>query len=85
MVLKGVTPFPKELIDRYYQKRWWFGITLGEMLDRSCDLYSHKEALVAGEVRLTYQQLREKTDRAALAFLELGMTKLDRVLLQIPN
>jgi 2,3-dihydroxybenzoate-AMP ligase/mycobactin salicyl-AMP ligase len=85
MVLKGVTPFPKEFIDQYYQKRWWFGITLGEMLDRSCDLYSHKEALVAGEVRLTYQQLREKTDRAALAFLELGMTKLDRVLLQIPN
>lgn len=85
MVLKGVTPFPKEFIDQYYQKRWWFGITLGEMLDRSCDLYSHKEALVAGGVRLTYQQLREKTDRAALAFLELGMTKLDRVLLQIPN
>jgi len=85
MVLKGVTPFPKEFIDRYYQKRWWFGITLGEMLDRSCDLYSNKEALVAGEVRLTYQQLREKMDRAALVFLELGMTKLDRVLLQIPN
>jgi 2,3-dihydroxybenzoate-AMP ligase len=85
MVLKGSTPFPREFIDRYYQKKWWLGITLGEMLDRSCDLYHHKEALVAAGVRLTYEQLREMTDRAAIAFLELGITKLDRVLLQIPN
>lgn len=85
MVLKGSTPFPREFIDRYYQKKWWLGITLGEMLDRSCDLYHHKEALVAAGVRLTYEQLCEMTDRAAIAFLELGITKLDRVLLQIPN
>jgi len=85
MVLEGANPFPKEWVDQYYRKRWWLGIPLGEMLDRSCDLYSYKEALVAGEVRLTYQQIREWTDRAAIAFLELGIEKLDRVLLQIPN
>jgi 2,3-dihydroxybenzoate-AMP ligase len=85
IVLEGTNPFPKEFVNLYYEKRWWLGIPLGEMLDRSCDLYPHKEALVAGEVRLTYQQLREWTDRAAIAFLELGVEKLDRVLLQIPN
>jgi 2,3-dihydroxybenzoate-AMP ligase/mycobactin salicyl-AMP ligase len=85
MVLLGATPFPKEFIDRYYKNRWWTGITIGEMLDRSCDLYPHKEALVAGEIRLTYKQLREWVDRTAIAFLELGIEKLDRVLLQIPN
>jgi len=85
MVLDGVTPFPKEFIDRYYKNHWWSGITIGELVDRTSDLYPHKEALVAGEVRLTYQQLREWTDRAAIAFLELGIKKLDRVLLQIPN
>jgi 2,3-dihydroxybenzoate-AMP ligase/mycobactin salicyl-AMP ligase len=85
MVLEGANPFPKEWVDQYYRKRWWLGIPLGEMLDRSCDLYSYKEALIAGEVRLTYQQIREWTDRAAIAFLELGIEKLDRVLLQIPN
>jgi 2,3-dihydroxybenzoate-AMP ligase len=85
MVLEGANPFPKEMVDLYYRKRWWLGIPLGEMLDRTCDLYPYKEALVAGEVRLTYRQLREQTDRTALAFLELGIQKLDRVLLQIPN
>jgi len=85
MVLEGTVPFPMEFVDLCYKKRWWSGIPLGEMLDRSCDLYPLKEALVEGEVRLTYQQLREWTDRAAIAFLELGIEKLDRVLLQIPN
>ena len=85
MVLEGVNPFPKEWAELYRKKRWWTGISLGEMLDRTCDLYPHKEALVAREVRLTYQQIRVQTDRAALAFLELGIRRLDRVLLQIPN
>ncbi len=85
MPLEGTYPFPKEFIDLYTKKRWWSGLTFGEMLDRTCDLYPHKEALVAGEVRLTYQQLREWTDRAAIAFLEIGIKKLDRALLQIPN
>jgi len=85
MVLDGANPFPKEFVNRYYEKRWWLGIPLGEMLDRTCDLYPHKEALVTEEVRLTYRQLKEWTDRAAIAFLELGIKRLDRVLLQIPN
>lgn len=85
MVLKGANPFSKEFVDRYYEKRWWLGISLGEMLDRTCDLYPHKEALIAEGIRLTYRQLREWTDRAAISFLEFGIGKLDRVLLQIPN
>ncbi len=85
MVLTGTLPFPKEMRDRYYRDKIWLGITLGEMLDRTCDLYPYKEALVAGNVRLTYRELREWTDRAAIAFLELGIQKLDRVLLQVPN
>ncbi len=84
-MLEGANPYPKEFVDHYYEKRWWLGIPLGEMLDRSCDLYPYKEALVAGQVRLTYGQLREWIDRAAIAFLGLGIKKLDRVLLQIPN
>lgn len=85
MVLNGANPFPKEFIDRYYKNHWWSGITLGEMVDRSADLYPYKEALVSEGVRLTYRELKDWTDRAAVAFLELGIKKLDRVLLQIPN
>ena len=58
---------------------------LGEMLDRTCALCSYKEALVAEGMRLTYRQLKEWIDRAAICFLKLAIKKLDRVLLQIPN
>jgi 2,3-dihydroxybenzoate-AMP ligase/mycobactin salicyl-AMP ligase len=85
MVLQGAKPFPKEWIGRYYQNHVWLGMTLGEMIDRSADLYPNKEALVAGDVRLTYQQLRAQVNRAAIAFLDLGLEKQDRVLLQLPN
>jgi 2,3-dihydroxybenzoate-AMP ligase len=84
-MLEGTSPFPKEFVNLYYEKKSWRGIPLGEIVDRSCDLYPYKEALVAEGVRLTYRQLKEWTDRAAIAFLELGIKKLDRVLLQIPN
>jgi 2,3-dihydroxybenzoate-AMP ligase/mycobactin salicyl-AMP ligase len=84
-MLEGTNPFPKEFVNLYYEKRWWLGIPLGEMLDGSCDLYPNKEALVAEGARLTYRQLKEWTDRAAIAFVELGIKTLDRVLLQIPN
>ncbi len=85
MVLKGANSFPKELKDQYYRDKIWIGMTLGEMLDRTCDIYPYKEAMVAGNVRLTYGELKQWTDRAAIAFLELGIQKLDRVLLQVPN
>jgi 2,3-dihydroxybenzoate-AMP ligase len=84
-MLEGTSPFPKEFVNLYYEKKSWRGIPLGEIVDRSCDLYPYKEALVAEGVRLTYRQLKEWTDRAAIAFLELGIKKLDRVLLQIPK
>ncbi|MBI5586405.1 MAG: AMP-binding protein [Deltaproteobacteria bacterium] len=85
MTIDGANPFPPERIDLYTARRWWSGIPLGQMLDRTCDLYPDQEALVAGEVRLTYRQIREWTDRAAVVFLELGLQKGDRVLLQLPN
>jgi 2,3-dihydroxybenzoate-AMP ligase len=85
MALEGTNPFPQELVDRYTTRRWWLGIPLGQMLDRTCDLYPEKEALVAGDVRLTYRRLREWTDRAAVAFHELGIRNQDRVLVQLPN
>ncbi len=84
-MLPGANPFPEEFVQLYYQNKWWSGITLGEMLDRTSEIYPHKEAFVGDGLRLTYRELREWTDRAAIAFLELGIGKLDRVLLQIPN
>lgn len=38
MTIPGANPFPPELVELYTARRWWSGIPLGQMLDRTGDL-----------------------------------------------
>ena len=83
-----LTDFPrhnKEDAEEYSARRWWLGITLGDMLDKSADVYPRKEALVDDRVRLSYCELGERVDRLAVGLIQLGIQKGDTVLLQLPN
>jgi non-ribosomal peptide synthetase component E (peptide arylation enzyme) len=81
--MQGVRPYSEELVERY--RRVWLRITVIDAFERTSDILPEKFAVVEGETRLTFVQLREKVKKAALAFLELGLGKEDPVLLQIPN
>jgi 2,3-dihydroxybenzoate-AMP ligase/mycobactin salicyl-AMP ligase len=85
MTLEGFTPYKKEDADKYNRLRWWPGITMGDLLDKAADIYPDKEALVDGQKRLTYAQLKNKTDKLAIGFIGLGIKPLDRILVQLPN
>ncbi len=85
MPIVGFTPYEKEDAEKYDRLRWWLGITWGDLLDRASDIYPDKEALVDDTSRLTYSQLREKTDRLAISLMNLGIKSRDFVLLQTPN
>jgi 2,3-dihydroxybenzoate-AMP ligase/mycobactin salicyl-AMP ligase len=80
--------FPKHKardVRQYTKNRWWLGLTLGDILDRTADVFPDKEALVDDQVRLTYSELRNKVDHLAMGLMNLGMEKGDTVLLQLPN
>ena len=82
------TEFPvhsEEDTKKYSKFRWWPGITFGDMLDKTADVYPRKEALVDDRVRLTYSELRERVNRLAVSLISLGIEKGDAVLLQLPN
>lgn len=85
MPIDGFDPYKPEEIETYNKYRWWLGLTWGDLLDRGSDLYPEKEILVDDTARLTYQELREKVDRLAISFLEMGIKQRDFVLLQLPN
>ncbi|MBP1695493.1 MAG: entE, partial [Deltaproteobacteria bacterium] len=70
---------------QYSRNRWWLGLTLGDILDRTADVFPNKEALVDDRVRLTYYELRNKVDHLAMGLMNLGIEKGDTVLLQLPN
>jgi non-ribosomal peptide synthetase component E (peptide arylation enzyme) len=85
MAIDGFEGYKPEDAKLYTERRWWQGMTWGDMLDKGSDLYPRKEILVDDTSRLTYRELRGKVDRLAISFIELGIKPRDFVLLQIPN
>ncbi len=83
--LEGFTPYKKEDADKYNERRWWPGITFGDVLDRAADMHPDKEAFVDGVSRITYGEAREKANKLALGLMDLGIQPLDRVMIQLPN
>lgn len=84
-VLEGFTPYAPEDAERYTRRRWWPGLTLGDLLDKAADVYPEREAFVDTRTRLTFGQARERVDRLAVGLLNLGVGPLDRVMVQLPN
>ena len=78
-------PYPEELVRKYRENHWWLDLTFGDLLDRAADMFPFREALVTERVRLTYHQFRQSVNRVALAFVELGIQRGDKVLIQLPN
>ncbi len=85
MVFDGFTPYDPKAAELYEQKRWWLGITLGDMFDRASDLYPEREALVGSGKRYTWAELRSLVDNMAYNLLQEGLQPGDTLLLQLPN
>jgi len=60
------------------------GVTMGQALRRVTENRPRQEALVCGSLRLTYGQLQEWVDQAAVGLARLGVGKGDRVALWLP-
>lgn len=84
-MLEGCVPWPVDLAERYRRRGWWEGITIPEMLVRSAARHPDKTALISGDLRLSYRDLVETSERLACRFIEAGIEPLDRVVVQLPN
>jgi len=71
--------------EKYTKYRWWLGMTLGDVLNKTADVFPEKEAVVDDRGRLTYEELRKRVDRFAVGLMKLGIERGDAVLLQLPN
>ena len=85
MAIEGFTEYAKEDREKYNKRRWWLGMTWGDMVDKAADLYPDKIGLVDDVGRWTFSQVREKVDRLAIGLMKLGIRPLDQVFLQFPN
>jgi 2,3-dihydroxybenzoate-AMP ligase len=83
--LEGYIPHKQEDIEIYVSRRWWAGLTLGDMLDKAADVYPEHEAVVDRVSRLTFAEVRQKANQLAVSLMELGIQPQERVLVQLPN
>lgn len=85
MAIEGFTEYAKEEREKYNLRRWWLGMTWGDLFDKATDIYPDKIGLVDGSGRWTYRELREKVDRLAISLMKRDIKPKDWVLLQFPN
>ena len=64
---------------------WYVKKTLGTLLDEAAVRWSAREALTYEGQRWSFAQLQTEVDRAARAFIALGIQAGDRVALWMPN
>ncbi len=83
--LEGAVPYSDKVIGEYIRNGWWMNLTYGDLLDRSAHSYPDKPAVIDRTTSLSYAALTDKVDRMAVALLELGIKKHDRILIQLPN
>src|SRR5579862_206418 len=85
MPLDGVVPFPPEYAGRYREKAYWRDRPLRDEFDDIFDRYGDRTAVIAGDERITYAQIKQRSERLALNLLDLGLQPLDRVVVTLPN
>jgi acyl-CoA synthetase (AMP-forming)/AMP-acid ligase II len=63
----------------------YLGYTVGKLYDWAAEHFSGRTAIVKGERRITYRELREKANQLGNALLSRGLQKGDRVATLTPN
>lgn len=84
-LLNGFTPFPAAFVARYRAMGYWEDRSLATFFRQTCTHFAERTALVAGEERVSYQQLFQRAERLALHLLALGVQPRDRIIVQLPN
>ena len=85
MILKGFVPFPAEFAERYRQAGYWRGERLGDLLRRWAEAGGDRVAVSSRDGKMTYAELDAAADRVAAGLRRLGLSRGDRVVVQLPN
>jgi len=83
--MDGFVGWPEDLAARYRREGLWEGVTIADMVDRTARRLPAKVAVIQGERRLTYRDMVEASRRLALGMARLGISRGDRVVMQLPN
>lgn len=83
--LEGAVPYPPQVAEEYRRRGVWRGETYLDLWERAARREPGREALVDDHRRLTWGELDELVGRLAAGLRDLGVGRLETILLQVPN
>ena len=72
-------------LNSHYKENVWEEKTLGDILVDWAECYRDQVAIVDEDREITYYELNELANRYANGFVKQGITKGDKIVLQIPK
>jgi len=77
--------YKKEMVDEFVRNGYWTHETFYDFWDRNAREYGDQEALVDSSCRFTWAEAKRLVDAIATSFVELGIPRFSRIILQSPN
>jgi len=77
--------YKKEMVDEFVRNGYWTHETFCDFWDRNAREYGDQEALVDSSCRFTWAEAKRLVDAIATSFVELGIPRFSRIILQSPN
>lgn len=84
-MLEGFVPWPADVAARYLKEGYWENRTISSVVFDRCDSFPDRIAVIDGDRRLTYADLKDKVEQLAAQFYLSGLEPQMRVVLQLPN
>lgn len=85
MQLPGTVPWPPEDAERYRAEGFWQDRPIADYIADAAARRPEHDAIVTPEMRMTYAELMDRADAAAVRLRGAGLRPLDRIMLQLPN
>jgi len=79
------TRYTKDMVYEYISKGYWTGETTSELWDRNAELFGSMEALIDSRQRLTWLQIKQRSESMAVNLLDMGFQRDELIFLLVPN
>lgn len=84
-MLPGVVPFPPEFAARYRAAGYWQNKSLRDEFALIFSRHATRAAVIDGDRSFSYADIDKLSTNLARNLLQLGLKRLDRVVVQLPN
>lgn len=80
-----VLRYTQAMVDEFVRDGYWTDETFYDSYDRNAQSLGDQEALVDSQYRVTWRQARDLVDAIATAWVQAGIPKSARIVIQAPN